>query len=374
MQPKYPIRSDFHFESDSKDSVLTSGWKGKNFELHIITDSGGNRKATVSEVESVCNGQLNAQLALYPQTAGLDAVDIDRGGLPSVKTIIEQLSSYTPHKFLVLPSKTVGRYHIYIPVTGDRLSAENTSPKWQLQSGGGEIKGGTSRITLYHPVSVLNYATQLFDKENRVDPEVIRRELCAPRQAAEDRKDGNYKKFLQRDLSQHDNILTAFLAIFEAGKNGELEPEKVEILTQEITDKAVQVGRNQDEISRMRIDASKHVESHSGPESDTIILESRAVRAADIDIAGFVFAKFNDLIKYSENSGKYVCWIDEKRKITRANGHSWQCRDILSDISKMIVLRFGSDDKERLYYGSAQRAQAVERLFARAIGDPYRIF
>ena len=363
MHPKYNLRSDFVFKSDSDDSKLNPDWESQGFNIHIVLPNGGNRPASKGEILGVCENESDAKLAIYPQSAGMDAVDVDKGGYEGVKAVLGALSSYTPLDFLVTPSKTPGRYHVYIPVSGPRSALEgNTSPKWAIEGNGGEIKGGTSRITLHQPVSTLNWLTEMAGKDERIDPQIVRRELCEIKQSSGDSKSGNYRKFIKRDLSNHDNVLSAFLAVFEAGKKGELESEKVESLAQEITDKAISEGRANAEIERARKSAANFVENQTGQETAEIGSETRSVRAPDIDMAGFITAKFGDLIRYIEESGKYVTWSTKAKRITRDKGASWEFADILSDISKTITARYGTDDKERLYYGSAVRAKAVESL------------
>lgn len=354
MQPKYPSRTDFDYRSDGQ-APLKPGFA--NFDIHVITESGGNRKASKSEIEGIASGGVSGKLALYPQSAGLDAIDVDRGGLDAVRAITAQLSSYTPHSPLVVPSKTKGRFHVYWPVTVSQ--GVNTSPKWSLGASGGEIKGGTSRITLYHPISVINYALEMAAKDDRIDPEVIRRELCPKPKARNESDTGSYKKFLKRDLSTHDNLLSAFLAVFEAHKRGEIEDAELERITDEITSKST---RSKQEIARARDNAAKFVADQTGPETDAITQEKRNVRAAEIDIAVFVASKFKDIMRYIEETGKYLVWANDSKKLLRERGHNWQQKDILSDISKIVAQRYGTDEKERLYYGSAQRAKNVDSL------------
>ena len=359
MQPRYPIRTDFVLRFDSPGVDLSPGYE--KYQIHIILDGGGNRKATPGEIEAVCSGNSESRLALYPQSAGFDCIDVDRGGLEGVKAVVAQLSSYTSHSALVVPSKTKGRYHVYLPVAGPR-DASNTSPRWSLGDASGEVKGGTSRITLYHPVTVLNWVAEMDGKGDRIDPQVVRRELCPPRVSEVESSEGNYKKFLKRDLSQHDNILSAFLAIFEAGKRSELTPERTEELAQQIEDKSREAGREPKEIARARKNAQDFVDNQTGSETDAITVERRSVRAPDIEMAGYILAKFEGLMHYIDEAGKYVAWMNEKRRLTNDQGYSWNYVDVLSDISRILTLRYGNDEKERLYYGSAQRAKAVESL------------
>ena len=360
--PRFPVRTECTISYDSPNTAIPDLGKLPGLKLVRIGANKESIPCSNKLAVQIISGNVPGSIALFPQSAGIEAADVDTGGISGAKRVIEALSTFTDQEFLVIPSKTAGRYHVYYPIEPGKSGEVNTSPKWSLDGNGGEIKGGNSRITLYHPKTVLNYAISVRQAASRVPPELARSELCGPPKRF---SSGPSKAINPTD---HDTARAALLSVFSGVKEGHITDIDAEVLVDEITDKAIRAGRKRDEIERLARDARKYVDS---TESDQVEAVKSSERIPDIDLAGYIVAKYGPLIRFNRDSGHYLSWVDWRNPNALLSGKAglkWAESNPLPKLSRELVRRYGHDDKDRLYYGSAIRANAVESFVRHMVG------
>lgn len=178
---------DAHFVlADAAKKPISAAWQKKKPSLKAVRE----------------HARAGGLVGVIPSSLGCSVVDVDVGGLAAVAAVKKTLGAPLAwHK-----SQQEGGFHLWF-----RDASGSGNRKWELDAGGGDVRGGKGFAVMWAPRMVLDGLVANFDSARPVDLSKLPKPKCAsttgPKAGAEGDRNNTlnrrvYAAALKNDLSK----------------------------------------------------------------------------------------------------------------------------------------------------------------------------